>query len=79
MGIVDVLHHVLDPVDRDRAADDFDIILLAASPTPKWLVYSESIEQVIVERPDATLAELKAELDLPFIINAVCDAPRTAS
>jgi transposase len=45
-----------------------------ASPAPKWLAYSESIEQVIAERPDVTLAELQAELGLPFSLQTLCRA-----
>jgi transposase len=37
-----------------------------ATPAPKWLPYSEQLQQLIAERPDATLIELKAELGLPF-------------
>lgn len=37
-----------------------------ATPPPKWLPYAEPLQQLIAERPDATLAELKAELGLPF-------------
>ncbi len=42
-----------------------------ASPPPKWLPYSESIQQLIAQRPDATLAELKAELGLPFSLQTL--------
>ena len=37
-----------------------------ATPAAKWLPYSEALQQQIAKRPDATLAELKAELKLPF-------------
>lgn len=37
-----------------------------ATPSPKWLPYSESLQQLIANRPDATLSELKAELGFPF-------------
>jgi transposase len=37
-----------------------------ATPSPKWLPYAEALEQLIADRPDATLSELKAELGFPF-------------
>ena len=45
-----------------------------ATPAPKWLPYAESLRQRIAERPDATLAELKAELGLPFSVQTLCRA-----
>lgn len=45
-----------------------------ASASAKWLPYSESIQKFIAERPDATLAELKAELNLPLSVPTLCRA-----
>lgn len=48
-----------------------------ASPAPKWLPYSEQIERLIADRPDATLAELKSELGFPFSLQTLCRALQT--
>src|SRR5690349_18881194 len=37
-----------------------------STPPAKWLSYADALQKLIANRPDATLAELKAELALPF-------------
>lgn len=47
-----------------------------ASPQPQWVAYAAAIEQQVAAQPDATLAELKAELNLPFSVQTLSRALR---
>lgn len=44
--------------------------------TPKWAVYRERIEELIVEQPDMTLQELKEALDTKLSRQTLCNALR---
>ena len=46
------------------------------TPPAKWVPYAKPLQQLIAERPDATLAELKAELRLPFSLPTLSRALR---
>lgn len=60
---------------RQRRRENGEVVpCKQAVPPPKWLPYSEPIQRLIAERPDATLAELKAELGLPFSLQTLCRA-----
>jgi transposase len=48
-----------------------------ATPPPKWLSYSERLQQLIAKRPDATLIELKTELGFPFSLPTLYRALQT--
>ena len=43
---------------------------------PRWAVYRERIEQVVAERPDLTLQELKDELQTELSRQTLCTALR---
>jgi transposase len=58
---------------RQRRRDNGEVApRTRATPPPNWLPDAESIQPLIAERPDATHAELKAELRLPFSMRALC-------
>ncbi len=41
---------------------------------PEWMVYREQLEQLIAERPDMTLAELKQALNTDLCRQTLCTA-----
>jgi transposase len=60
---------------RQRKRETGEVAPRKRASTPaKWLPHSESIQKFIAERPDATLAELKAELNLPLSVPTLCRA-----
>lgn len=48
--------------------------LLTRRRTPKWMAYQERILEVIAQRPDLTLRELKDELATPLSLQTLCTA-----
>ena len=43
---------------------------------PRWAVYREQIEQIVADRPDITLQELKGELGTDLSRQTLCTALR---
>jgi transposase len=48
-----------------------------SNPPARWLAYATEIERFLAQRPDATLVELKTELQLPFSVQTLCRALQT--
>lgn len=45
-----------------------------SNPPARWLAYANQIERFVAKHPDATLAELKTQLQLPFSVQTLCRA-----
>jgi transposase len=60
---------------RQRRREDQEIApRIRRSREPKWIAIKDQLVRLVTAKPDATLSELKEELQTPLSLNTLCRA-----